>query len=359
MKSGQKELEEKPIELTEKAKELEEKTTELQEPRKELKGYTKELEEQHDELRNRTKELEEQPAELDLSLVKAVQLQLPEMKEPHCFKVIEEDAEQSFKKVTCTQLPQHEVSGADDEQLASEQQLVSNSLSINLGNIIEKKAAFKKMKELYQTSFSENTFSANSFSESSFSTSNLQTSLAYSMQWPSLFRKSFTGMKKHQLHQQEPAFGCHDPRACTGACKRACRHHRSFLSSKTTMQEKQLSSEPSTKRSASALQRASSRMDISFMRLRCGEAVAASSSLLQKSFEQTCLALGQLVTSSLSRQQLDNKHLVFAYKASSFNSLVNEDSFGISFYDEGTFAATYSLRAQLCFTTRHDQWRQL
>ena len=173
--------------------------------------------------------------------------------------MIAAEAQKSFKKIASTQLPQQEVKGAWFEQLASEQQLIFSSLSISLGNFMVKYAAFKKKEELYQSSFSESSFSESSFSENmlksaafkkkeelyqcSLSASILQTSLATSMQWPSLCRRSSTRMMEHQLPLQEPACGSHDPRAGTGACKRACRHGSSLLSSKQKKQEEQLDKE--------------------------------------------------------------------------------------------------------------------
>ena len=207
------ELEEQTTEIRKlKAKELEEQIAAITKKVEELEKTTTDLE--------KTKELEEQQAELDSALVEAVLSQLPEQK--------------SFKNIPYNQLPHQEVKGTWFEQLASEQQLIQSSLRISSGNFIVKYAAFKKEEEeLYQSSFSESTFS----------TSSLQTSLAYSMQLSSLFSKSFTSMKEHQLHLQALAFGSQEPSASTGACKRTCRHDSSLLYNQKKKQEKQLDKE--------------------------------------------------------------------------------------------------------------------
>ena len=186
-KLEEKKLEEQTTEFIKlKAKELEEQTKELTKQVKELEQQNTDLTERVKELEEKNKKLEEQQVGLDSALVKAVLSQLSE-----------QEAKKNFKKIAFTQLPQQEVMGAWFEQLASEQQLIFSSLSINLGNFMVEHAAFNKKEELPPSSFSD----------SSFSASSLQTSLAESMQLPSLFSKSFTGLKEHQLHLQALACG--------------------------------------------------------------------------------------------------------------------------------------------------------
>ena len=116
-----------------------------------------------------------------------MQLQLLAETEPEFNMKLGEEACKSFKKIASTQLPQPEVKGAWLKQPASDQQLIFRNLSINLGNIMVKYAAFKKMEELYQSSFSE----------SSFSESILQTSLAK--------KRSIAELIQQELYKNEGA----------------------------------------------------------------------------------------------------------------------------------------------------------
>ena len=272
-------IEEKTTEITKRIKDLEEQQADLKNQNKELAEHSKELEEQTKELEETNRELEEQQADLDSALVKALLLQFPEATELDFNMMIGEEACKSFTQIASTQLPQQEVKGAWFEQLASEQQLIIGSFNISFNNFTEKYAAFKKKKEL----------SKNSFSESILSKRSLQTGVASSMQWPSVFSKSFTRLMERQLHHQESALGSRDPRACTAAFQRPCwQHNGSLLASQPKEQEKQLSQDLMQRVLQIQLCKGTpGSMACSFHSLQCGEAMMVSSSLLcRSSFQQ-------------------------------------------------------------------------